>query len=307
MFSKSTKVFKHIIMKYNKKKRDTTQAKQPIYKRIENNLQKLETEENENEFIIREVRKNIELKRTILFRYGTKAIKHYDDFQKYKIKTKLDKKALFNPLWDLNLSDNHKRTNSSNVKDDKKRKNFISHKIINFPSISEIDKKPINNEKNLYDSISIIKKLENSFGAIDAKSEIKNETTDNFIAKQYTPSFKIKKKEIIDKYYNTFNNISLINKKVTSYKILNNEQNTPLKSETGYTTSYKDSNYINRFKTKNNFRINQNYLNYLQKIKDKFDSKEKRQKKYFENNKYGCDEFKLKYNYLSQKFFKKFY
>lgn len=307
MFSKSTKVFKHIIMKYNKKKKDTRQAKQPIYKRIENNLQKLETEENENEFIIREVRKNIELKRTILFRYGTKAIKHYDDFQKYKIKTKLDKKALFNPLWDLNLSDNHKRTNSSNVKDDKKRKNFISHKIINFPSISEIDKKPINNEKNLYDSISIIKKLENSFRAIDAKSEIKNETTDNFIAKQYTPSFKIKKKEIIDKYYNTFNNISLINKKVTSYKILNNEQNTPLKSETGYTTSYKDSNYINRFKTKNNFRINQNYLNYLQKIKDKFDSKEKRQKKYFENNKYGCDEFKLKYNYLTQKFFKKFY
>ena len=307
MFSKSTKVFKHIIMKYNKKKKDTRQAKQPIYKRIENNLQKLETEENENEFIIREVRKNIELKRTILFRYGTKAIKHYDDFQKYKIKTKLDKKALFNPLWDLNLSDNHKRTNSSNVKDDKKRKNFISHKIINFPSISEIDKKPINNEKNLYDSISIIKKLENSFRAIDAKSEIKNETTDNFIAKQYTPSFKIKKKEIIDKYYNTFNNISLINKKVTSYKIINNEQNTPLKSETGYTTSYKDSNYINRFKTKNNFRINQNYLNYLQKIKDKFDSKEKRQKKYFENNKYGCDEFKLKYNYLSQKFFKKFY
>ena len=307
MFSKSTKVFKHIIMKYNKKKRDTTQAKQPIYKRIENNLQKLETEENENEFIIREVRKNIELKRKILFRYGTKAIKHYDEFQKYKIKTKLDKKALLNPLWDLNLSDNHKRTNSSNVKDDKKRKNFISHKIINFPSISEIDKKPINNEQNLYDSISIIKKLENSFGAIDAKSEIKNETTDNFIAKQYTPSFKIKKKEIIDKYYNTFNNISLINKKVTSYKIINNEQNTPLKSETGYTTSYKDSNYINRFKTKNNFRINQNYLNYLQKIKDKFDSKEKRQKKYFENNKYGCDEFKLKYNYLSQKFFKKFY
>ena len=307
MFSKSTKTFKHIIMKYNKKKRDTTQAKQPIYKRIENNLQKLETEENENEFIIREVRKNIELKRTILFRYGTKAIKHYDDFQKYKIKTKLDKKALFNPLWDLNLSDNHKRTNSSNVKDDKKRKNFISHKIINFPSISEIDKKPINNEQNLYDSISIIKKLENSFGAIDAKSEIKNETTDNFIAKQYTPSFKIKKNKIIDKYYNTFNNISLINKKVTSYKIINNEQNTPLKSETGYTTSYKDSNYINRFKTKNNFRINQNYLNYLQKIKDKFDSKEKRQKKFFENNKYGCDEFKLKYNYLTQKFFKKFY
>ena len=307
MFSKSTKVFKHIIMKYNKKKRDTRQAKQPIYKRIENNLQKLETEENENEFIIREVRKNIELKRKILFRYGTKAIKHYDEFQKYKIKTKLDKKALLNPLWDLNLSDNHKRTNSSNVKDDKKRKNFISHKIINFPSISEIDKKPINNEQNLYDSISIIKKLENSFGAIDAKSEIKNETTDNFIAKQYTPSFKIKKNKIIDKYYNTFNNISLINKKVTSYKIINNEQNTPLKSETGYTTSYKDSNYINRFKTKNNFRINQNYLNYLQKIKDKFDSKEKRQKKYFENNKYGCDEFKLKYNYLTQKFFKKFY
>ena len=307
MFSKSTKVFKHIIMKYNKKKKDTRQAKQPIYKRIENNLQKLETEENENEFIIREVRKNIELKRKILFRYGTKAIKHYDEFQKYKIKTKLDKKALLNPLWDLNLSDNHKRTNSSNVKDDKKRKNFISHKIINFPSISEIDKKPINNEQNLYDSISIIKKLENSFGAIDAKSEIKNETTDNFIAKQYTPSFKIKKNKIIDKYYNTFNNISLINKKVTSYKIINNEQNTPLKSETGYTTSYKDSNYINRFKTKNNFRINQNYLNYLQKIKDKFDSKEKRQKKFFENNKYGCDEFKLKYNYLSQKFFKKFY
>ena len=307
MFSKSTKTFKHIIIKYQKKKRDTTLYKQPIYKRIENSLQKLETEENENEFIIREVRKNIELKRKILFRYGTKAIKHYDEFQKYKIKTKLDKKRLFNPLQDLNLSDNHKTENSSNVKDVKKRKKFISHKFINFPSISGIDKRPINNEKSLYDSISIIKKLENSFGAIDAKSEIKNETTENFNAKKYTPSFTVKKSKIIDNYYNTFNNISLINKNVVCSKILNNGKNTPLKNDRGYATSYKDCKNINRFKTKNSFRINQNYLNYLQKIKDKFDSKEKSQKRYFENNKYGCDEFKLKYNYLTQKFFKKFY
>ena len=307
MFSKSTKAFKRIITKYHKKLRDTSQARQPIYKRIENDLQQLETEENENEFIIREVRRNIELQRKILFRYGTKAIKHYDDLQKYKIKTKLDKKSLFNPLSDLNLSDNHKTANLSNVKNVKKRKKFISHKIINFPSISEIDRKPINNEKSLYDSISIIKKLESSFGANDAKSEIKNETTESFITKNNTPLIKNKKNKIIDNYYNTFNNISLINKNAVSSKILNNEGNTPLKNKTGYTTSYKDSKYINRFKTKNNFKINQNYLNYLQKIRDKFDSKEKSQKKYFENNKYGCDEFKLKYNYLTQKFFKKFY
>jgi len=305
MFSKSTKTFKHIIIKYHRKKRDTTQVKQPLYKRIENNLHKLETEENENEFIIREVRTNIELQRKILFRYGTKAIKHYDDYQKYKLKTKLDKKKLLYPLRALNLSDVYKTANSSKTKDTKVKRTqkWISHKIINFPSISEIDKKPINNEKSLYSSISIIKKLEDSFGAIDAKSEIKNEITNN-----YTPSIKNSKDKIIDNYYNTFNNISLINKNATSSKIINNEENkNPLKSDRLYATSYKNSKYINKFKTKNNFRINPNYLNYLQKIKDKFDSKEKSQKKYFENNKYGTDEFKLKYDYLTKKFFKKFY
>ena len=306
MFAKSTKAFKRIIIKYHKKKREIIQVKQPIQKRIENSIQKLETQENENEFIIREVRKNIELKRKILFRYGTKAINHFNELQKYKLKSKLDKKLLFNPFLELNLSDNYKTPNSSNVKEVKKRKKFISHKIINFPSISEIDKKPNSNEKSLYDNISIIKKLENSFGDIDAKSEIKNETPENLNEKKIT-SFNNKKKKIIDKYYNTFNNISLINKKVTSSKILNNEQNTPLKNDRGYATSYKERKNINRFKTKNNFRINPNYLNYLQKIRDKFDSKEKSQKKYFENNKYGCDEFKLKYNYLTQKYFKKFY
>ena len=49
--------------------------------------------------------------------------------------------------------------------------------------------------------------------------------------------------------------------------------------------------------------IDNDYLNYIQKMKNKFLETEKRQERYFFNNKYGYDDFKLKYNYLKNKYF----
>ena len=49
--------------------------------------------------------------------------------------------------------------------------------------------------------------------------------------------------------------------------------------------------------------IDNDYLNYIQKMKNKFIETEKRQERYFFNNTYGYDDFKLKYNYLKNKYF----
>lgn len=49
--------------------------------------------------------------------------------------------------------------------------------------------------------------------------------------------------------------------------------------------------------------IDNDYLNYIQKMKNKFIETEKRQERYFIHNKYGYDDFKLKYKFLKNKYF----
>ena len=60
---------------------------------------------------------------------------------------------------------------------------------------------------------------------------------------------------------------------------------------------------INSFR-KRNIIIDNDYINSIEEIKTKFLKAAKRHERYFDNNKYGYDAFKLKYNYLKKKYFK---
>ena len=298
MILNSTKTFRNLISKYHRKKReqkDNINFKQRLYKNIENNLQRLENEEHDDEYIIKEVRKDVELKRRILFSFGTKALKHYDEVKNLRVKTKINKNKFFNPLSDFSIN------NSKSLFDGDTNERKYIERIIHFPKIADIEQNSSKNQ-SLYNSISMLKQLENS-----NIFEEQDKTSDSFITRKYIPSSKKEKekdkeKDNINYYYNTFNNISSITNKDSSNKFLSNILSPPFN---GKEHSFnKNRTFSNKYKeSKYKYFIDQNYLNYINTMKTRFASQERRKQRYFDNNHYGCDEFKIKYDYLKKKFF----
>jgi len=295
MILNSTKTFRNLISRYHRKQREQKENinfKQNLYKNIENNLQRLENEEHDDEYIIKEVRKDVELKRKILFSFGTKALKHYDEVKNIRVKSKINKSKFFNPLSDFSINYSNTLFNG-----DTTERKYVD-RIIHFPKIANIDQSTSKNQ-SLYNSISLLKQLENS-----SVFEEQNKTSDSFIIGKYTPSVKKdKEKDNINNYCNTFNNISTITNKDSS-KFLSNILSSPTYKNGREHSFNKNRTFTNRCKeSKYKYFIDKNYLNYIDKMKTRFASQEKRRQRYFDNNHYGCDEFRIKYDYVKKKFF----
>ncbi len=193
-FQNSTKAFKNIMLKYQKnEKAKNMNHKKLLLKRIESKLKNVQNEEKENEFIVKEVRSNIELKKKLISSFGIKALNHYEDSKNMNIKIKIEKSKLFNPLFDYN-------SNKFNIsKKGNSHQKYNSHKIIKFPKI--IDKKENNYSKkknklklNLLDnSISAIKINEYSFDNKNDVSEMENnKSNDSLSIRKYIVSNKKK-------------------------------------------------------------------------------------------------------------------
>ena len=302
----STKTFKNILLKYNQKDKDKNlSTKQILLNLIQSKIKNVENEENEKEYIVKEVKRNILVKNKMISAFGLRALNHYDDAKNVdiKMKMKIDKYKFFNPLIDSNS----KIPNSS--RESYFSEKYKSLKIINFPKITKGMIKPnrINstNKNKCDNSISIIKINEYSFDNKNDISETEpNKSNDSQSVQKILSSFKNNKnnnKENILNICETSNNISEISNKNSYSNLFPIILNTPL------TTERNNSNIKNKrinmsFKKKNSV-LNYNYLEKIQRIKEKLISEGKKKKKYFENNQYGCDKFKMKYNYLSQKYF----
>ena len=298
----STKPFKNIISNYNRTtKGKKVKNKQLLLKNILTKIQKVENEEKESEYIVNEVHRNIEIKKKIINSFGLRAVNHYDDTKNYDVKIKIGKSKFFNPLK-INTSNEPKilktydnssyTSNSNNVRN-------RSHKVIKFPDIINRIKKK-NNVKSIDKSVlnksdSIIKINEYSFDNKNGYSEIEhNKSNDTHSGKKIMASLN---------NYNTSNNISVTSSKGSSLNILPVILNTPLKTERNY-SCFKDKKTQNNLKKKNTL-INLDYMNYIKNIREKSILEEEKKKKYFDNYKYGCDLFKLKYNFLQKKYFDK--
>jgi len=300
MLLNSTKTFRNLISRYHRKQREQKENinfKQRLYKNIENNLQRLESEEHDDEYIIKEVRKDVELKRKILFSFGTKALKHYDEVKNIRVKTKINKSKFFDPLSDFSMS--HSKTL---LDGDTSERRYVD-RIIHFPKIADMNQK-LSKNQSIYNSITLLKQLENS-----SVFDEQNKTNDSFMTGKYIPSAKKEKDKDKDKdnmnnyYCNTFNNISSITNKDSSTKFLSNILSPPFKN--GREHSFNKNRTFSKGYKENKYKyyLDPNYINYIDTMKTRFASQRKRKQKYFDNNHYGCDEFKLKYDYLNKKFF----
>ena len=298
----STKPFKNIISNYYKTtKGKKVKNKQLLIKNILTKIQKVEYEEKENEYFVNEVHRNIEIKKKIVNSFGLRAVNHYDDTKNYDVKIKIDKSKFLNPLK-INTSNEPKILNTYDNCSYNSNNNNVRNKslnVIKFPDIiNKIKRK--NNVKSMDKSVlnksdSIIKINEYSFDNKNGYSENEhNKSNDTHSGKKIMTSLN---------NYNTSNNISVTSSKRSSLNILPVILNTPLKTERNY-SCFKNKKSKNNLKKKNTL-INIDYMNYIKNIREKSILEEEKKKKYFDNYKYGCDLFKLKYNFLKKKYFDK--
>ena len=316
----STKQFKKIMLKYNK----STKSKNYHQKKIlfQNMLEKIEQvgkNEKVKDYFENEVHRNIAIKTEIINTFGVRVVYHINEMGNYKPKIKAKKAKFFNPL-ELYLSNKPKnfRNNSyDNISKNLKCFNYKNHKYINFPQILNENQiiKDIKNIKN--NKLKIKKEPEKSSFLIKVNeysfdnqniSEIernKNNENDNnnnrFLCngnKRTTPNKKNNK--IMNN--NNSSNVSIYSSsKGSSFDKFPLLTNTPIKTE-------RNSAYFQKKKLQNNIKKNKNlinleYMNYIKDINEKSVLEEEKKKKFFDNYKYGCDQFKIKYRFLKEKYF----
>ena len=260
-------------------------------KTIHKKIQKLDYEEPENDYIYKEIKKDMEIKKRVLNTFGTKALYHLDEIKNINVPIKMEKSKFFNHMSDFQKSNNNATEQQSpeikkSLNNGKNKRIYNSHKIIYFPKIIKTRNVQKSQSKSLFNTLSLLKNTSSSFGNKNElpESEKNKNNQNNTITKS------------IFGYCNTTNELN----SPSSPNILKMNMNRTL---TEKINNNKDATISNNTFRRRKFEINKNCFNDLKDIKEKLIWERKKQKKYFENNKYGCDIFKLKYNYLKTKYF----
>ena len=290
-FTNSTSTFRNLMHKYkNKLKISRDLNKDIIMNQIYSNIKKIENDERENDYIISEVRRNAQIDKEILYSFGTKALNHLNEVIKVNVTTKVDK---------------NKFLGIAGKKNKKKLKNNREKQL--FYNKSKLDYKNKDNRFIILPKI-IIKNKHPKQKYQNEYSIIKNKTEHNL------------------HYYNNDENNKSISLPKNKRKSFNNNYNFSRfrkgQSTEFNTNSIKELTPIKKRKEKSNdsiilinpplltdrnrkesAKIDIDYINYIRTIGNQFSETEKKQERYFYNNKYGVDAFKIRYNYLTKKFF----
>ena len=282
-FHDRSSTFKALMNNYkNKLKLSRDLNKEVILRQIYSKIAQIENNERENDFIISEVKRNAQINQEILYSFGTKSLNHLNEVFKINVNTKMDK----NKFFGINDDDNNKKFKKLKFHNDKK--NLISNnsrykdnKLIILPNIIKKDSSKIINENDVKQNSKEINETNNMNINIP-----KNKRKIDFEKYNYLSFVKEKTSG-----YNTdsINNLSPI--------IKNQKENSSDSIMTVNSPLYTERS------TKKLPKINDGYINYIRTMGNQFSESEKKQEKYFLNNKYGVDAFKIKYNFLKKKYF----
>jgi hypothetical protein len=300
----ASSTFQKIINRYHRRKKKSKNKAKNIAAFIERAKIAAEKFETENEYMLKELRRDIKIDQELVALFGQRAKKHYSEFSNKRFKLKVNKLDFFTPKEIIKLRDEKKNIRSIKInktesfpeltqiifkkdkvsffpsKLSKSRKKFFS---TTFNKNFNIHSTPLNTTKTFYKTSSNIKNFKTNYNMHNNNYRIKS--NDNFI-------------NIIDNNKNkTFHNT-----------ILKSEINATTRTDTNFRNRIKISNDLNltnvKNKTENRFHIKRiDCLNKLANIKKQFINTKKEFKSFFRNNDYGCGYSKLEYRYLTKKFF----
>lgn len=251
---------------------------------VEKARYKAENMETEDEYMIKELKKERKFARQLKTLYGLKAENHYNELKTEEFRTKLNKNFFFTP------------SEFKRFKDDKikKRKNRGSIPLLtNF----------IKNKKKSIFSLDKLVKSTSTFKT-DNKNSSKNSTGKLGF---YNTS----------PYMKTLNKNDINKKSISELKTENEISGNRKKENSKYfntkTESFRDkilyplnkSNF-NKNRTNNEFYLNRLiYMDELSQINKDFLKTKNGFRKHFKNNDYGCNYSRILYEYLNRKFFNK--
>lgn len=287
--------FQKIITKYKSKRKNLKEKPKSIMAFVEKARFKAENYETEDEYMLKELRNDRKFTQQLIFLYGQRAEKHYNEINNHKeFKTKINKNYFFTPEEILKLNSIGEKKNS--------KKGSI----------------PLN-----ADFIFNKKKSKSIFFP---RNLLKANFTFNKERKNYNSSQNSQNSTEMFGFYNTTSNISTLNNnkkrknevnKISISKFLhNNTLPTKVKKEDlrhfeTKTDSFRDrilaltkiNNNVYKSKTNDDFYLNKIYMDKLAQINNDFTKTKNKFRNHFRTNDYGCHQSKLEYEYLNKKFF----
>ena len=296
--------FQKIITKYRTKKKKLEKQPKNLMAFIERARFKAENLETENEYMIKELKKDIKAEKELVDLFGSRANKHYNDINNKKFQSKINKYDFFTPKEIKEIKEN--KNNNKNINNKTGSLQELTHIIFKG---RKINFSPAMLSKN------------RTYFLNTYNNELKNNNMSTNTTKFksfYNISNKIKKDNNF-KPYNTFdgkdNYIKIIeNNKTYQNNLKKDKKNSNNMTQTDNLRDKKDnisnrnlSMNITRYRNKanNEFNLSQMaYLDTLVKINNQFLKKEKLLQEHFKNNDYGCGISKMEYRYLTKKYFK---
>ena len=300
---KASTTFQKIITKYRIKKEKLEKQPKNLMAFIEKARFKAEKLETENEYMIKELKKDIKVEKELIDLFGSRAKKHYNEVNNKKFQSKINKYDFFTPKEIKEIEEEKKNI--------KKNKN---HKQGSLPELTHIIFK---GRKTSFSPTIMSKNSSHFFKTYSKEIKSNNSSSISTKFKSFYNSTNIKK-SIKYRPYNTFdgknNYIKVVveNNKTNPNNIVNtkvsfNSRINKLR-DTMDNLNKKNMNLnLTQYRNKRNNEFNLSqmaYLDTLVKINNQFIKKEKLFQNHFRNNDYGCGFSKMEFRYLTKKYFK---
>ena len=248
---------------------------------------KAENLETENEYMIKELKRDIKAEHELVDLFGSRAKKHYNEINNKKFQSKINKYDFFTPKEIKSIKG--KKNNNKNINNKTGLLQELTHIIFKGRKITFSPTLSTKNRTNFFNTYN--------------KELKKNDMSTNITKFKsfYNISNKIKKKDNF-KPYNTFdgkdNYIKIIeNNKTFQNNLIKDKKNSNDITKTDNLGDKKDNSSIRnlsmnitRYRNKVNNELNLSqkaYLDCLVKINNQFLQKEKLFKEHFKNNDYG--------------------
>ena len=276
--------FQKIMSKYRSNRRSTIEKEYNILSIVEKARYRFENLETEDDYLMKELRKDRKFIRKLIFLYGQKAGKHYNEMKNNdEFKAKVDKNYFFTPKEMHKI----KKGNDRN----KSEKNFIPllpncfhdkkkslDKFFRTKTIIDKEKQTSNNSKN----------STRMLGFYNTTSNIKSNS--NNIRKM-----NINKKNISE--------LSKLNLNLENEYLNINRTPDDMRDKIIIHELKKNSLFKN--KTNKEFYLSRKlYMDNLTQINKDFTKTKNEFRKHFITNDYGCNFSKIQYEYLNKKYFK---
>lgn len=283
-------IYNKTIRKDNINKKININKTEEFLNIIEDIRLKEEIVETDKDYLIKESRKEVKLNQEMLYLFGRKRGSHRKTKNLGKIK--LDKKIFLNPL--------EKKEKNILFSKSKSNVNILKLPMINKIKKLDIEQSAIKNISNFGPSKYKLFLSEGNTPKVSFNDSGSNTNDDDSkkINNNNTSYYTSKNKKSLKKNINSFltpttsRSLQKKNKQISSKTI-----NIILRRNNKYSS---DINKLNNFVNKTNKK---SVINLLDNINKELKYDEKKHKKYFLNNDYGCELSKFKINYLEKHFF----